>query len=62
MQSPTGQPMVTFYVEVDDVEAALARAEALGGVTVLPRHPVPDGPAIGLFRDPQGNIIGLVEA
>jgi predicted enzyme related to lactoylglutathione lyase len=51
---------VTFYVCVDDVEAALQKVEKLGGKRMMGPHKVPNGPEIGLFTDPQGNVIGLV--
>ncbi len=52
----------TFYVGVDDVEAALAKAESLGGTRVVGPMQVPDGPTIGQFTDPAGNLIGVVKA
>ena len=48
-----------FYVQVGDIDAALAKVERLGGRTVLPRVGVPDGPTIGRFADPEGNVVGL---
>jgi uncharacterized protein len=53
---------VTFYVEVPDVEAALAKAESLGGTRMMGPDQVPNGPVIGLFRDPDGNSVGVVQA
>ena len=53
---------VTFYVEVPDVEAALAKAESLGGTRTMGPDQVPDGPVIGLFQDPDGNSVGVVRA
>ncbi len=53
---------VTFYVEVPDVEAALAKAESLGGKRTMGPHEIPDGPVIGLFQDPDGNTLGVVQA
>jgi uncharacterized protein len=51
---------VTVYVQVPDINATLARAESLGGVTMVPRTPY--GPVImALFRDLENNVIGLVE-
>ena len=35
---------VTFYVDVPDVEAALAEAERLGGARMMGPHAVLDGP------------------
>lgn len=48
-----------FYVQVGDIDAALAKIERLGGRTVVPKVGVPDGPTIGQFADPEGNIVGL---
>ena len=49
-----------FYVGVDNVEAALARAEELGGTRLSGPHPKPDSDLrVGFFRDPQGNVVGL---
>ena len=50
----------TFYVWVPDVEAALARAEELGGSRMMGPDQVMEDLTIGLFRDPEGNTIGLV--
>ncbi|HEX6116477.1 MAG TPA: VOC family protein [Solirubrobacterales bacterium] len=53
---------VTFYVEVPDVEAALAQAERLGGTRVMGPDEVPGGPTLGQFTDPEGRLIGVVAA
>jgi predicted enzyme related to lactoylglutathione lyase len=53
---------VTFYVEVPDVEAALADAERLGGTRMMGPDEVMEGLVIGLFNDPEGHTIGLVKA
>jgi hypothetical protein len=53
---------VTFYVEVPDVEEALAKAESLGGTrTMGPEKPM-EGIEIGLFADPEGHIVGVVKS
>jgi hypothetical protein len=52
---------VTFYVEVPDVEAALAKAETLGGTRMMGPDEVMEGLEIGLFHDPEGHMIGLVK-
>jgi len=52
---------VTFYVAVPDVEAALAKAESLGGSRMMGPDKVPEaGIEIGLFTDPEGHTIGVV--
>ena len=53
---------VTFYVEVPDVEAALASAESLGGTRVMGPDSVMDQVVLGQFTDPEGHLIGLVQA
>jgi hypothetical protein len=53
---------VTFYVEVSDVEAALAKAESLGGSRVMGPDKVTEDTEIGLFNDPEGHIVGLVKS
>ena len=53
---------VTFYVEVPDVEAALAQAESLGGSRMMGPDKVMEGVEIGLFTDPEGHVIGLLKA
>jgi uncharacterized protein len=53
---------VTFYVEVPDVEAALAKAESLGGTRVMGPETVMEGIELGLFADPEGHLIGVVKA
>ena len=50
----------TFYVQVDDVEAALARAEELGGRRLMgPRAILGGGTVIGYLADPEGHVIGV---
>ncbi len=56
-------PMVTFYVEVDDIQACLDKAVSLGTAAILPPTPMEVGGAsfsIAGFLDPEGNYIGLV--
>jgi predicted enzyme related to lactoylglutathione lyase len=53
---------VTFYVEVPDVEAALAKAESLGGSRVMGPERVMEGVEIGLFNDFEGHLVGVVKA
>src|SRR5262245_41778161 len=54
---------VTFYVEVPDLEAALTKAEGLGGKRVLGPAPVPGTDIeIGQFTDPEGHLIGVMKS
>jgi uncharacterized protein len=47
-----------FYVGVQDVEAALQRAESLGGTRVMGPATSPNGLVVGHFKDPEGTLIG----
>ncbi|MDN5918047.1 MAG: hypothetical protein L0I76_23620 [Pseudonocardia sp.] len=51
---------VTVFVEVPDVEAALAQAEALGGARMQGPDPLMPGAEFGKFTDPEGHLIGVV--
>ena len=54
---------VTFYVEVPDVEAALAKADSLGGKRLMGPDKVPGTEIeLGHFSDPEGHMIGVVKA
>jgi predicted enzyme related to lactoylglutathione lyase len=53
---------VTFYVEVPDVEEALAKAESLGGSRMMGPEKVMEGVEIGLFNDPEGHVVGVVKS
>jgi uncharacterized protein len=58
-----GKGHITFYVEVPDVEAALAQAESLGGTRLFGPDEVPGtGVVLGQFSDPEGHVVGLMKA
>ena len=58
-ETPEGMPgHVTFYVGVDDLEAALSKAESLGGTRMTEPMDIPSG-QIAHFSDPEGHLIGL---
>jgi uncharacterized protein len=58
--APDGGPgHVTFYVQVDDLQAALDKVATNGGSTLAPPMDVPGGGAIALFKDPEGHVVGL---
>ncbi len=55
---PTDQktmpPYVTFYIQVDDLQAYLDRELRLGGKSVVPPRRIPGIGAFALFADPEG--------
>ena len=50
-----------IYLGVADISATLAAVVANGGTIVAPRFEVPGVVVLGLFIDPAGNSMGLVE-
>jgi uncharacterized protein len=48
-----------FYVGVPDVEAALQKAEQLGGTRRMGPSRSPSGLVVGHFTDPEGHLIGV---
>ena len=52
---------VTFYISTPSINASLEAISSRGGATVMPRTVLPDGTTIGMFTDPEGNAVGLVE-
>ncbi|CAN5199645.1 VOC family protein [soil metagenome] len=55
-------PALTFYVQVDDPQTYLDRAEALGGRTVMPVTSIPGTVTFAQIADPEGNVVGVVAA
>lgn len=56
-EGTVNSPVVT--VDVDDIDAALEKIEALGGSTVTPREEVGGMGWAAYFRDTEGNVVGL---
>ncbi len=57
-----GSSYLTIYVDVESCEAALAKAEELGGKKVMGPEEVPgQGIRIGQFEDPEGHLVGVLE-
>ena len=48
-----------FYIAVPDVEAALDKAESLGGKRRMGPERAPSGLVVGHFTDPEGNLVGV---
>jgi hypothetical protein len=48
-----------FYIAVPDVEAALQKAESLGGKRRMGPERAPSGLVVGHFTDPEGNLVGV---
>ncbi len=59
--SQSNDPLLMIYVQVLDLNETLAKAESMGGKTVMQPMDIPDGPTIAAFQDPEGNTMGLVK-
>jgi uncharacterized protein len=53
-------PRVSIYVQVDDLQTYLDKAEQLGAKTVSPPNEMA-GTTFAMFADPEGNVTGLVK-
>ena len=57
-----GAGYVTVYVGVDDINAAMAKAQQLGATVVMPPTAVPEfNITFALFADPAGHVMGLTQ-
>ena len=51
---------VTFYIQVDDIKEHLTKIETAGGKKIIGPVPLPDGKQFAWFKDPEGNMLGLI--
>lgn len=58
---PVGVGDILLYVTTGDAEATLSRAEAFGGKVVIPAREGGGGVLWGMFTDPTGNRIGIIQ-
>jgi predicted enzyme related to lactoylglutathione lyase len=54
--------VVRVYIDVDDLEAAVAAATANGGTVITPPSDIPGQGRYAVINDPEGNEIGLYES
>jgi predicted enzyme related to lactoylglutathione lyase len=57
---PEGAGHATFYVAVDDPQAALDKVAELGGQTVVPVTEM-EMVTFAMFTDPEGHLVGIVK-
>ena len=55
-----GHDFVQLFVEVDDIDAAIAKAAKLGANVMVPKSALPDGDTIAILVDPAGLAFGLM--
>lgn len=54
-----GNESIKNYVEVDDIDAVLAKVENLGGTIVKPQEMIPGVRLVTMIKDTEGNGIDL---
>lgn len=59
--SENGSTRVSIYIQVNDLQEYLDKAETLGGKTLMPPTEIPGAVTMALFADPEGNTVGLVK-
>ncbi|HVR41420.1 MAG TPA: VOC family protein [Thermoanaerobaculia bacterium] len=57
---PEGHNMLQLFIEVDDVDAAIAKATGHGATVIIPKSQLPDGDEMAILLDPAGLSFGLV--
>ena len=60
--APPDKPsFVQLLMEVDDIDATIARATKLGASVIIPKSVLPDGDAMAVLLDPVGVSFGLCQ-
>lgn len=59
MGEPPWPGNMSFYIDVEDLEAYSEKVKAAGGKIVVPRMDVPGAGSFTLFEDPDGRVMGL---
>lgn len=52
-------PMISYYIEVSDIDEYLKKATELGAEVVQPKTEIPETGWVAMFKDPDDNMIGL---
>ena len=62
VQARRGVPhYLTFYVHVETLEPYLEKVEQLGGQIIVAHSHIPHVGIFAMFRDPDGNLVGMFE-
>jgi predicted enzyme related to lactoylglutathione lyase len=56
---PTERSFVQFFIEVDDLDASLAKAAKLGAQVLVPKSALPGGDEMAVLQDPTGLSFGV---
>jgi uncharacterized protein len=56
---PAERSFVQLFIEVDDIDASVARAMKLGAQVLVPKSALPDGDVMAVLQDPTGLSFGV---
>jgi len=56
---PESTTFVQLFVEVEDVDSSIAKAEKLGAKVLVPKSVLPDGDTMAVLQDPTGMSFGI---
>lgn len=56
---PDGHNLLQLFIEVDDIDAYVAKATSNGASVIIPKSQLPDGDAMAILLDPAGLSFGL---
>jgi predicted enzyme related to lactoylglutathione lyase len=59
---PGVKPFVQLFVRVEDIDATITKAVALGAQVIVPKSVLPEGDEMAVLLDPQGLPIALCTA
>ena len=59
--SEDGKNSLTFYAEVDNLQATLDKAVAMGGKVFVPVTEIPNMVTFAQLQDVAGNVVGIVK-
>jgi len=57
---PDGHDMVQLFIEVEDIDAAIAAATKIGATLLVPKSTLPDGDTMAILVDPGGLSFGVM--
>jgi len=56
-----GEPNTVNTIEITNIDEYIKKVEETGGTITSPKHPVPGVGWMAYFKDPEGNIFGMME-
>jgi len=56
---PEGHNLLQMFIEVEDIDAYVAKATSNGASVIVPKSQLPDGDAMAILLDPAGLSFGL---